>query len=461
MAVDYPQAQQAATETRASQQAAIAGAESAAQDQSDYMAGRAHEYADWAGGANAASAQQQQANIDKWWADYQNRGGMEGQAKAAGADLESKVRGNLDESGLTATKNAAQSTLSQIPQYQEQYAKAREAGYGALDTVKGEMAGVHDRFAGAKEEARSTMDIAGIKATIESIKNDLMNVRGASEIAGAVASDVQGKGEALQQLESMKSRMTPEQYMAERQRIDQEYNGRISRTSQAIADQKTQEWAKVSTDLESNLTTAKSVLTNNLTQLTLGEGETTVGLASAASNLLNGIVSSLNGETSFVNAAVANAANVGATYAGALNDAATWTANAVWQGINADEKSRSFALVDGPNSILSASNTNTQQIAANYANMMTQAVTMQSQFKELGLQFQYSYSPTFASMGPYMDAMISAVQVGFNDRLSTLQRGDAVHAANQNNALGWAGVGVAAGDAFAPSWSQKNGWSVG
>jgi hypothetical protein len=374
----------------------------------------------WSPGVIQSTANQQQGNIDAWWQDYQNRGGARGQAEGILSDPRYSQ-------GLTSAWNQA----SMIPQYQAEYAKARGEAYGQLDFIKDRQSTLSDRYAAGKQEVRDTYDIEGLEADRADLREQFVHQTGGRQVLGAVQGDVMAREQALSDLASQKGTMSPMQYAQAQKAINDQYNQAIVTKTGAEYDRVNQAWLNSEAKFADTVSQARSSLATNLANLTIGEGAEAIGLAGAGSNLMTGILNSINGETSFINNATQSAL-----------EASQFAAGMLWQAVGADESARKFAMVDAPNQILENSRTLTMQVESQYLDSVFRTQQQSDLFAQLGLGFQFNFSPTIANMADYLTPMVEGAQNWSAYQMGQQQMEMARNAQSQQNALGWINAGT-------------------
>jgi hypothetical protein len=172
-------------------------------------------------------------------------------------------------------------------------------------------------------------------------------------------------------------------------------------------------------------------LVGRLNELVIGEGAEAIGLAGAASHEIANIVGNLNGETSFINNATQSAL-----------EASQFAAGMLWQAVGADESARKFAMVDAPNQILENSRTLTMQVESQYLDSVFRTQQQSDLFAQLGLGFQFNFSPTIANMADYLTPMVEGAQNWSAYQMGQQQMEMARNAQSQQNALGWINAGT-------------------
>lgn len=374
----------------------------------------------WDPGVIQSTANQQQGNIDAWWQDHQNRGGAVGQAEGILND----PRYNQ---GLTSAWNQA----SMIPQYQAEYSKARDASYGNLEFIKGQQDSLGQRYGDARQEARDTMNIEGMEQNRVDLREQFVHQTGGRQVLGAVQGDVMAREQALSDLASQKGTMSPMQYAQAQKAINDQYNQAIVTKTGAEYDRVNREWLEAEVEMSGQIANQRNNLVGRLNELVIGEGAEAIGLAGAASHEIANIVGNLNGETSFINNATQSAL-----------EASQFAAGMLWQAVGADESARKFAMVDAPNQILENSRTLTMQVESQYLDSVFRTQQQSDLFAQLGLGFQFNFSPTIANMADYLTPMVEGAQNWSAYQMGQQQMEMARNAQSQQNALGWINAGT-------------------
>ena len=430
MAHDYPLAQQAAEETNASQRDAIDR-----QEQLAWRTGDAQNKLQWSvrdrqNASNQSTYDDSMGRLQNWTKEYWKNGGQMG-------NVQGQLREGGAMEGLWRADRAAQDALKGMDARRGEYAGARDMAKSAFE----DSARRTDETAA---ELRANTDLAGMKGRRDKMYDDLMNVRGASEIVGAVSGDQQAKQDALADLEANRHSMTPDQYLARKQQITNDYNGKMRDTATRIADSKTSQWADASLRFEDTMARAAEGLNQSLTNLT-------VNLGSTQASLVRSITENLNGESDYIANTVRNATNAG-----------TEISRMIWDAMQQDEKARAIQMVDGPNALQQNLNAGTQAIEANFATNMMGAIQNQAMLEQQGIDMRFAYSPAFASMAPYWGGVSDAFSQGFDRTMAYQQYGAQQQAMSQQNAMGWTGIGVGAATAFgAPALYGRGGGSTG
>lgn len=374
----------------------------------------------WDPGVIQNTANAQRANVDAWWSDYQNRGGARGQAEGILND----PRYNQ---GMTAAFNQA----AMIPQYQAEYARARDASYGNLDFIQGRQDSLGQRYGDARQEARDTMNIEGMEQNRLDLREQFVHQTGGRQVLGAVQGDVMARDQALADLESQRGTMSPMQYAQARKAVTDQYNSAIVTKTGAEYDRVNQQWLGAEVELGGQIAAQRNNLVSRLNELVIGEGAEAIGLAGAASNEIGNIVSNLNGETSFINNATRDAL-----------EASQFAIGMLWQAVGADESARKFATVDAPNQILDTAAARTMQVEAQYIDAMFRAQQQSDLFSQLGLNMQYNFSPTIADLTDYMTPLVEGTQNIAAMQFQREQMDMARNAQSQQQTLGWINAGA-------------------
>lgn len=449
----------AAQEVRGSQQAAIEGAFQQGDTQSDQAratAGRFRQeslgFTGEDGQWNPGYIQQDQATgeqrVNDWAKDYWDRGGMAAQAHETNAAQNALVQ----EGGtIRQAEWEAQNQLNRLPGY-----------IGQMDAERGiarnQLAGLQT---GKELQAdfERIADIEGQKKQDEKTYNDLMNNRGSSEIAAAVGPATRQMADLDSQIKRLQAQgrtAASDPQLAQLQAQKSDLSMQVVDATGKIASEKTELWAASTIEMSKNLTSLKDSLMTNITSGIRGIGES----VSQIGNFLN---ASYATESQMVNDAIGAATSVGMAKNAVLSE----MAGRVWEGVKADEETRFNATVKFPQMLASEAQARTDAAITQFYAAMSNADAIAARFQEMGLNFQFSYSPSFMMAMDNIGALSGLVGQAYGTALSTAQYNLAGQQASNNQEMGWASVGVQALNpqvgvsgtigGGAPTWS----WGVG
>lgn len=443
--LDYPKAQEAADEVNRSQQEAIdqAGAEAnmayarGTEDLNKLYSGTVGEF--------AMSRDAQKANIQGWYDDYFNRGGMVGQGQNLANDRRNQFNQAWDASGLQNVQNAAQAELANMGAFRQGFADDRQVAGETLRNLQSQSQQVGkdfqeqlDRKTGALSEREKTL------------KEDL----GGHEILAANATDREALTNLDQQIQQAERRFGPNDPRVMEMKAQQENlrRGMVDRTSQII-DKNQKTWLEGAAAFEADITNTMAAM-----------GSTLSAMGGAQASIINTITQSRIGEAQYVNDTIDNAMEVGKTRFQAEEEMNNQVTGLMWDAIQADEKVRAFAMVDGPNTVISQAASQIAGAEAQYYQATMQMFGRMDAFTAMGIDMKYNKSPAVAYLGQFFGQGLGMVSQSFGMTSAYRQFGAQQHAQTQANALGWAGVGTSALNSFGPSFStgpQGNSFSIG
>lgn len=436
--VDYPNAQQAAEDTNASQQSAIDRAAGQAQDARDAMHMDVEPLRAQVGNFQKAGADQQ-SNISNWYNDYWSRGGLTGQAQSQADSAFARQNQAWQDSGMQNVQDATQAELANMGNVRAGFAGDRAAAYDTLHGLQGSQEQVGKNF--QEQLDRKTSALGEREAAL---KGDM----GASEILGVNSTAREQLTDIDGQIQQLQNRLGPNDprvmdLKAQREQITQSM---ADKTQQVISNNQ-KLWLEASASFE-----------NDITNTLKGMGDSLSTLGTAQASILNTITNSRVGEANYVNDTINNAMNVGKTRFDAVNQLNSQVTDMMWNAMVNDENQRRAGLVDLPNAVIANTATNVANAESNVYAAIQQGYARVDQYMGAQIDMEYNRSPAVAYLGQFFGQGLGMISQSFGMTNAYRQFGLAQHAQTQNEALGWASTGVGAVNAFDPNIQfGKNG----
>lgn len=410
------------------------------------------------------AAQNQMKNVNDWYDRYSREGGMTAKAKDAQADAlrysKGYAFGDKYQQAQKLNTNMIQGVQNDIRKYQslgqefrDQFSDRFSQDQADLDEEYGERISDVDRVA----------DFAGVKVQNQQILDELRNERGQYNALSAAQPILQNRDASLRQLDDAyrSGEMSYEQYQAQRQATLQGSTEQIQDTVQKAGHQASQLAAQTQVALQQNMNDLKQAVMGNKTGLFQSWASNKTQGALQAASLVAG---SLSDEMAYVNQARAvqtkAADQYGRTFAysqSELQNTLRQTTENLWNAISADEKARTFALVDAPNAIIQQSTAEQLQIDSNYLSAVMSISQARVNAAQTESAMRYNFDPAFASASGYVQGVQSMWQSALDSSLAWQANERAGKAQRQANELGWFGAGVDAVSAVTGGFTKQTG----
>ena len=448
LAIDYPAQQRAAAERERMQRQAIAQTDTNAQQAVDNMGADAERFRANTHANTQTMYDSSMANNQRF---YDNYFGADG----AGQRTEEARRLTAPMAELAGKG----STLDIAREQAGQRLLGMDANLQGLRDSRGDLLQRQlalPTLAEQQQGLKDTADIAGQEAFRDQVYGDLMNTRGAAQIAGATSTATRQMADIdaqIKRLEAQGKTVASDPQLAALQAQKAQLGAGVADTTRQVQEANNQLWASTSTQLQNTITQSRDNLVNAL--------NSSVGINSAAAaGLANAITGTYAEERNFVTQAFQDAVNTTMAQNQILSD----VASTMMQAIDADANLRYEISVTVPNQLAGTSAAWRNQTESTYLAAMQTANQMADAWRQMGTNMTYNYSPETVELASYFDAAMGRMQQGFNNALAQGQYNLAGQQVRQQNETGWAGVAASAVNPsvrFGQNSSGQGSWSWG
>ncbi len=437
-------------EQRESQKGAMAGAEASSQDALGRYQDAGDTYRKSAYDSLTSGRAEANQYYQNWMDQHFEGGGDEQRARDLGDDQKTEGYATIDESALGAANQAGIDAVAGLGAVSEEFDQNREELRRSVEDFREDKSALGVTYDANMEELRVSHDIQGTQDRIFEME-EALRVKGAAHaIAGMNQNVVQNRDGQLAALDRAHAsgQMDTNAYIAQRQALLNSSSNQMVSNAQAVVKEKEETWLAASTGLFTGLTNLKNGFANASANMFGSFQAGVVGMQANISTALNDIFTSHATEANYINTTIDTARAAGKDYVTAKNDILKDVTDRIWGGIQSDNDVKKEAMIKGPLIFLERELAYEQQIESQYAGFLSQGLASADMFRQLGLDYQFAYSPAMPFLGDFLDDFTNQLRGGQDASIAQGTYEANVEAMQDASAMGWANTGVNAVGAF-------------